>query len=140
MDLWWRGLARSSATSGGRGDDEPPIDADGREVYRHVEQRAAHRDLVIRWPNGETGPAQSPPSFPPVTTQIGNALGALERATGQLLSGNALLVSPEEFERRLTICGVCDQYRDGRCLRCGCKVDLKARLESETGHCPKGKW
>jgi hypothetical protein len=79
-------------------------------------------------------------SFPPVTTQFGNAMGALSRAAGQLLSGGPVLVSPEELDRRLAICRGCDQFKDARCLMCGCVVALKAKLESETGQCPLGKW
>jgi hypothetical protein len=91
-----------------------------------------------------TEPAAAPETvtakFPPVHVQAVNALGALGRAAGQLLSGAPVLVSPEELERRLAICRACDQYRDERCLRCGCVVALKARLTSESGKCPLLKW
>ena len=78
--------------------------------------------------------------MPPLRAQAGNAVAAAGRAAGHLLSGNAVLVSPEELERRLALCRACDQYRDGRCLRCGCVIRFKARLESETGQCPLKKW
>jgi hypothetical protein len=40
---------------------------------------------------------------------------AMVRAAGQLLSGGQLRVDDDEFERRMTLCRACDQYRDGRC-------------------------
>jgi Family of unknown function (DUF6171) len=78
--------------------------------------------------------------FPSLATQAANAMGALGRAAGQLLSGGPVLVTPKELDRRLAICRACDFYRDGRCAACGCVTALKARLMSETGNCPKGKW
>jgi hypothetical protein len=93
--------------------------------------------ICMRSALGET---PKPVSFPPIHVQAGNALGALGRAAGQFLIGGPVLVSSEELERRLAICWPCDRYRDGRCMSCGCVAKLKARLESETGQCPLGKW
>jgi hypothetical protein len=86
-----------------------------------------------------SGPA-APAHMPPAHVQIGNAVSAAGRAVSQLLHREPITVSPEEHERRMALCRACDQYRDGRCLRCGCNVNLKARLESETGQCPLKKW
>jgi hypothetical protein len=91
-------------------------------------------------PKPRLPPQAADASFPSLMVQAGNAMGALSRAAGQLLSGNALLVSPKELDRRLAICRACDQYKDMRCLKCGCVVALKAKLESETGQCPLKKW
>jgi hypothetical protein len=46
--------------------------------------------------------------------------------------------SQEEVDRRLSICGDCEHFKEGRCMVCGCYMALKAKLA--TGSCPKGKW
>jgi hypothetical protein len=99
-----------------------------------TQTRDGYRGLVIAIASGKPLP------MPPVHVQAANALGALGRAAGQFLSGGPVLVSSEELDRRLAICVACDQYREGRCAVCGCVAKLKARLQSETGQCPLGKW
>jgi hypothetical protein len=59
-------------------------------------------------------------------------------------------VSQEEINRRLSICGECEfftpnikelsekQRKQRRCVKCGCFMNLKAKLRSN--HCPIGKW
>lgn len=62
----------------------------------------------------------------------------LATATGQALR-NPKPVSKEERERRLAICHACEFLKDGkRCLKCGCTVSWKSRLEA--WHCPIEKW
>jgi Family of unknown function (DUF6171) len=109
----------------------------GVEHYRKLCSEAYHDHKRMR---EKISLMAREPEFPSLAAQAGNALGALGRAAGQLLNGGPVLVDTEELERRLAICRACDQYRDGRCLRCGCAVALKARLESETGKCPLLKW
>jgi hypothetical protein len=43
-----------------------------------------------------------------------------------------------ETDRRLEICFSCENFKDGRCMLCGCFMKLKAKLS--TGSCPVGKW
>jgi hypothetical protein len=109
----------------------------GVEHYRKLCSEAYHDHKRMREKISEMA---REPEFPSLAAQAGNALGALGRAASQFLSGGPVLVSPEELERRLAICRACDQFRDGRCLRCGCVAALKARMVSETGQCPKGLW
>lgn len=78
--------------------------------------------------------------LPPIRQQLANAAIALGRAASSLAAGNGLTVSQTELDRRLSICESCHQLRGLRCVACGCFVRLKARLESETGQCPDGKW
>lgn len=50
-----------------------------------------------------------------------------------------LLAEPAEFQRRLSICGHCEELRAAmRCGKCGCKVRIKARMAMT--RCPKGLW
>jgi hypothetical protein len=43
-----------------------------------------------------------------------------------------------ETNRRLDICQGCENFKEGRCMLCGCFMKLKAKLS--TGSCPVGKW
>ena len=36
------------------------------------------------------------------------------------------MVSDEEYERRLDICGECDRLNAGTCMSCGCYVEIRA--------------
>ena len=41
-------------------------------------------------------------------------------------------------ERRLAFCRECDSLLSGMCLKCGCYVEVRARLKN--GECPKEKF
>jgi hypothetical protein len=55
-------------------------------------------------------------------------------------SGNALKISSEEAESRLTVCRGCEFFNkeQERCGKCGCKMAVKTYLKAEK--CPVGKW
>lgn len=44
------------------------------------------------------------------------------------------LVSEAEYERRITDCIKCDNLISGMCLKCGCYVEVRARLKNQD--CP----
>ncbi len=46
--------------------------------------------------------------------------------------------SAEAYRQRLEICDGCDQRRGNRCMKCGCRLSLKAR--GRAFQCPLGKW
>jgi hypothetical protein len=96
-------------------------------------QRDKFRAQVIR---------QAADESPSPLRQAANALSALSRAAGQLASGGPLTVSSEEQARRLAICRDCPEFQSAgpKCRKCGCNLQLKTRLSSETGQCPLGKW
>ena len=73
-----------------------------------------------------------------VTQKAQNAAGAIGRLAKAVFTGSQISSSPEEVQRRLAICHACEFYQNGRCLKCGCYMNLKTRLETE--HCPIGKW
>ena len=95
--------------------------------------RTAYRELAAQRAAGKP---------PGLLTQLGTAAAAAGWAVGQAASGGPILVSPAELDRRLTICRSCPEYRPKteQCGKCGCYLPLKARLESETGQCPRGMW
>jgi hypothetical protein len=58
------------------------------------------------------------------------------------VAGGMEAVSEAEYRQRLAVCEACAFFRDGHCLKCGCRlagdVVAKARWRSET--CPVGRW
>jgi hypothetical protein len=72
-----------------------------------------------------------PPSLP---RQAWN----LARALADFVADGCHTVSEEQYRRRLEICDVCDQRRDNRCMKCGCRLSLKAR--GRAFRCPEDKW
>ncbi len=45
--------------------------------------------------------------------------------------------APQEYERRLKLCGECEHISGGTCLKCGCYVQLRAAKAE--AHCPLKK-
>jgi len=41
-------------------------------------------------------------------------------------------------EERLEICKSCEHYKLGICMKCGCILQVKARIPA--AECPIGKW
>ena len=96
--------------------------------------RAVHDQI-----NGIATPTPAP-TYPPIATQIGNAVGAAGRAIAAVASGEKVVVSTEEQERRLAVCHGCDRFdaKQDRCSACGCFSRWKSILATEV--CPLSKW
>ncbi len=72
--------------------------------------------------------------FPPLSRQAWNLAGAL----ADFVADGCKTVSPQQYGSRLEICDGCQLRRGNRCLRCGCRLSLKAR--GRAFRCPDGKW
>jgi hypothetical protein len=75
------------------------------------------------------------------TKQIfSNAAGAAFRVAKATITGEKVICSKEEISARLSICAKCEFFQASpmKCLKCGCYLNLKTRLETE--HCPISKW
>lgn len=44
---------------------------------------------------------------------------------------DALKVSDEVYEKRLLICGKCDNLISGMCVKCGCYAELRAAFKNK---------
>jgi hypothetical protein len=75
-----------------------------------------------------------PESFPTLAIQSRN----LVFAVGRFVAGGMERTTPEQIAERMAICRGCENFRDGRCLLCGCRLSLKISMATE--HCPIGKW
>jgi len=47
-------------------------------------------------------------------------------------------VSKVEYEARLNICDACPERQGNKCLKCGCRLSLKA--QGRAFQCPLGRW
>ncbi|NUQ65977.1 MAG: hypothetical protein HUU20_26245 [Pirellulales bacterium] len=72
-----------------------------------------------------------PPSLP---RQAWN----LARALAEFVADGCRTVTAEEYRGRLEMCDACDERRGNRCMKCGCRLSLKAR--GRAFHCPLEKW
>jgi hypothetical protein len=98
-------------------------------------------DYFQAWERGQ-GPGQNAATpgeapatvFPPLHRQAWN----LARALADFVADGMKTVSEEEYQARLEICDGCDQRRGNRCLKCGCRLTLKAR--GRAFRCPLDKW
>ncbi len=80
--------------------------------------------------------SQTPtPSKPPsLVRQAWN----LAQSLADFVADGCKTVTRDEYAQRLEICHACDQRRANRCLKCGCRLALKAR--GRAFKCPEGKW
>ena len=62
----------------------------------------------------------------------------LAQSLADFVADGCHLVSAEQYRRRLEICDACRDRRDNRCLKCGCRLSLKAR--GRAFQCPLAKW
>jgi hypothetical protein len=84
----------------------------------------------------ESQPYETPIQYPPLATQIGNAL----KAGLQFATSGFKLATQQEHDRRLSICHTCkfwDRAQD-RCTKCGCVDTWKAWVETQ--NCPIKIW
>ena len=73
--------------------------------------------------------------LPSLATQAGNLISAV----GQHAMSGFTETSKETLEKRMTKCNGCEELRsDGRCSKCGCYMQIKAKWES--AKCPASKW
>jgi hypothetical protein len=79
-----------------------------------------------------TGPkSEGPPSLMRRTWNLAGSLASF-------LADGCKTLTKEEYQARLEVCDTCDQRRGNRCLKCGCRLSLKAR--GRAFQCPLNKW
>lgn len=85
----------------------------------HPAEVGKYRDLMVSMATGR-------PAYPPAATMAASAIRA---AAGFVASGGAV-VDAAERDRRLAICRECPEFvpDQGRCRKCGCYANLKARI------------
>ncbi len=79
----------------------------------------------------DTRPTSGPPSL---ARQAWN----LARSLTHFVADGCKTVTKEQYQERLEICDGCDHRRSNRCMKCGCRLSLKA--QGRAFKCPAGKW
>lgn len=82
-----------------------------------------------------------PRKFPPLHKQAVH----YAKAVAEHVASGMQTRTDEEVINLLQICETCEEYQDGRCLQCGCRVssDKNAfanKLRMKTEKCPRGLW
>jgi len=75
---------------------------------------------------------------PTLIQKASNVAVALTRAVKAVATGQEVIVSDEEVQRRLLICATCEFFTGATCRLCGCLIKFKTKLTTE--RCPVGKW
>ena len=79
---------------------------------------------------------QSPvPERPP---SLARQAWNLARSLADFVVDGCKTVTREQYQARLEICDGCDHRRNNRCMKCGCRLSLKA--QGRAFQCPEGKW
>jgi len=75
------------------------------------------------------------PSNPEMIRSVGGALG---KGLKNFAGGGRFLATKEKIKERESICKGCDFYEDNKCMKCGCVMSNKIKLQ--VSHCPLDKW
>ena len=81
--------------------------------------------------------------MPSATEQAKSLSKEILNTTSRFFTGQQVRASIEVFNERIKICKECpfavlNQWKKLRCLKCGCFMDVKARLQN--AECPEKKW
>ena len=78
--------------------------------------------------------------YPPKIQMAKNLGGSIKKNISTLLKGDKVAASDGKVKMRERICLHCDWFEKEklRCVKCGCVVPIKIRLEEES--CPLNKW
>ena len=87
--------------------------------------------------------------LPPASQMIRNIATDHWRSLKAFIKGSQVITTQEEAERRWEICKQCPRLlydevnpdtnrRDGRCIDCGCFMNVKVHYA--VAHCPLDKW
>jgi hypothetical protein len=70
-----------------------------------------------------------------IVSQMSNLAKDLHKL---ILSGRPIIAPPETIKARMDACNMCEFYKNSRCTKCGCFMEVKVKLLSL--ECPIGKW
>lgn len=72
------------------------------------------------------------------TEVVNNAASATMRVVKQVVNGSTIFATSELTAFRRSICDGCEYKESLRCKACGCFIEAKTKLVTES--CPKGAW
>jgi hypothetical protein len=110
-------------------------------VMRYLDGKLVEHSIDGVFQNGLTGaglPVAPRPKDLSLARKARNLAAAGARVAKATATGQKVLVSAEEKERRLAICNACEHLKNGSCELCGCVASWKTKLATES--CPVAKW
>jgi hypothetical protein len=92
------------------------------------------------FPNKENEEREEEKEYPTKIQMAKNLGGSIKKNISTLLKGNKVAASDKKVKMREKTCLHCDWFEKKklRCIKCGCVIPIKIRLEEET--CPLNKW
>ncbi len=111
------------------GSSLPVVPTEVAAVPLESEQRPADRESPA-----DSASRHRAVQLPSLARQAWN----LAQSLADFVADGCHLVTADQYRQRLEICDTCDHRRDNRCLKCGCRLSLKAR--GRAFQCPAKKW
>ena len=92
------------------------------------------------FPNKEGEEREEKKEYPPKIQMAKNLGRSIKKNISALMKGDKVAASDEKVKMREKTCLYCDWFEKEklRCIKCGCIVPIKIRLEEES--CPINKW
>ena len=106
----------------------------GTQIMREHHERTAKDRGDEPMPPEPTGQAEPPDKLP----KKGEMAKNLTQAFGAWAKSGFRLVDDAEYDRRTAICAQCRFLVDRRCVKCGCFMEVKAKLAGM--QCPASYW
>jgi len=72
------------------------------------------------------------------TPTVATMATGLVQDAGKIVSSGMKFATEEDYKKRIEICNACEAVQDGRCLKCGCYMSIKAKFTAM--RCPINLW
>jgi hypothetical protein len=108
------------------------------EMLTLKERKGSGMEFIF--PNKEERKREEKKEYPPKIQMAKNLGGSIKKNISTLLKGDKVAASDKKVKMREKTCLHCDWFEKEklRCIKCGCIVPIKIRLEEES--CPLNKW
>jgi len=108
------------------------------EVSTSGKEKKSGMEFVF--PSKKKGKIKEKKEYPSKVQMVKNLSGSVKKNVSALLKGDKVAASEGKVKMREKTCLHCDWFEKEklRCVKCGCVVPIKIRLEEES--CPLNKW
>ena len=70
--------------------------------------------------------------------KIKNLISESKNVFYRTLKNRILFAKEEDIQKRMNICSICDYFFENKCLKCGCFLTYKVKIQETK--CPIEKW
>ncbi len=106
-----------------------------KEMQMTDSERSTTQDVQEQPSGRHTQRRDDGPKKPP---SLARQAWNLAQSLADFVADGCTTVSEEQYRERLEICDTCPERRNNRCMKCGCRLSLKAR--GRAFRCPADKW